>query len=114
MNYKQKFLDFQKLSFPERKETVIGLLETLRQYDETLQMIYEYITTSEYITDQDLTETYEAVLYGMKQDDDREIQGAIQKLDDLKDRIIERQKLEASEKQEETNEANVLLTQFNF
>ena len=48
----------------------------------------------------------------MKQDDDQQAQSAMQQLDAIKDRMIERQRVEAAERKKETENAEMLLMSF--
>ncbi len=108
-DYKKQWEEYKKLTFDERKEIVIGILESFRGQGEIFDLAYDYITRWINVTDQDLQDVYESLIKTAYQIDQvSEIQ-AIRDLELVRSKAVLMRTKEANDKKIAEQEASTLM-----
>lgn len=108
-DYKKQWEEFKKLSFDERKEIVVGILESFRGQGETFDLVYDYIIRWVNITDQDLQDVYDSLIKTAFQIDKEKETQAIQNLESVRSKAVIMREQEEQERHLSESEANTLV-----
>ena len=109
VDYRKQREDFQKLSFEDRREIVIGILASFRGQGDTFDTIYDYIVRGDGVTDQDLQDVHDSLMQTAMEVDKQVESQAIDRLASVRSRAIEMREREEAEKQLAQAEATVLM-----
>lgn len=109
-DYKKQWESFRALPFDERKESVIKILEAFRGKDEAFDIIHQYVTQSDRVTDQDLQDVYDSMVASLYQLDSEAASEAELRFKEIQNKAASFREAEQKENVETASEAELLLT----
>lgn len=108
-NYQKQWEEYNKLTFDERKTLAISILESFRGQGETFDLVYDYLTRGENITDQDLQDVYQSLMKTAYEIDKSKEIAALEQLESLRAKGVLLREEEEKEKREAEVEARNML-----